>query len=181
MELSGDEKRIQALFSDLSLEDQSCAPRFEKLWLRAETNTRVPALVTMRAVAVFLAVVLAAVSLLAASSWYASSESQYVVNVPPQDIPSTSLPTVTKPEQLLSSDSRTLRSNRQRRRVRPRQIERVALPEVVTLSNWESPTSTFLQSPTASAFAALPQLNQSARDLEMFLPKNNEVIKESKQ
>jgi hypothetical protein len=182
MELSGDEKRIQALFSDLSREDQGCTPRFEKLWLRAETNVRVPALISMRLVTAFAAVVVfAAVGLVATASWYRSDESAQAVNVPAQNIPSTSVPGVIKPEQLLSSDSMTLRSDRRRRSIRRRQIERVVTPEVVTFSNWQSPTSAFLQSPTASAFAALPQLNQSAQELEMFLPKNHESIKESNQ
>ncbi|HSE18291.1 MAG TPA: hypothetical protein VLB46_14635 [Pyrinomonadaceae bacterium] len=175
MELSGDEKRIQALFSELSLEDQSLVPRFEKLWLGAEMNARVPAPGIMRPVAVIVTViVLAAVGSIAASSWYRSST--HLVNIPPQTIPAA--PRVKQPEKLLSADSRTSPTRRLRRPVRQRQT---VTTEESTLANWQSPTSSFLQAPTAFALSSLPQLNQSARELEMFLPKNNETMKESKQ
>ena len=176
MELSGDEKRIQALFSELSLEDQRHTPRFEKLWLRAYANTRVPALVIRRSVVAITAVVVLAVCLLVASSWYRSSQSQHALNIPAQTIPTTSVPTVKEPEKFLSADTKNVRPARRRKVVRQRQTE----PEVAALSNWQSPTNIFLNSPIASALSSLPQLNQSARDLETFLPKN-EVIKESNQ
>ena len=182
MELAGDEKRIQALFSELALEDQSRAPRFEKLWARAETNVRVPVLISMRSVVVFATVVIfAAVCLVATSSWYAATESEQSLVVPRQDIPTTSVAPVIKHEQLVTADSRTLRTATRRKPLRRRQSERITTEEVVALSNWQSPTSVFLQAPTTLALSSLPQLNQSARDLESFLPKNNEVIKESKQ
>jgi hypothetical protein len=65
--------------------------------------------------------------------------------------------------------------------MRQRQTERAALRQAAVLSNWQSPTNILLNSPIASVLGSLPQLNQSARDLEQFLPKNNEVMKESKQ
>ena len=172
MELSGDEKRIQALFSELSLEDQSLAPHFEKLWRRAETNAHMPAAGMMRPVIVTV-IVLTAAGLIAASSWYRSST--HLVNIPPQTI--STAPRVKEPERLLSANSKNSPTRRLRRAIRPRQTERVT----TTLANWQSPTNIFLQSPTAIALSSLPQLNQSAQDLEKFLPKNNETMKESKQ
>jgi len=180
MESVGDEKRIQALFSEQAFEDQSLAPRFEKLW-RTESNARRPVLVTMRPVAVMIVVaVLAGVSLLAASSWYRSSQYQQVANLPPQTIAITSVTPTKDPDNLLSADPKTLHKERRRRLVRQRQIERIATQESAMLSNWQSPTSIFLEAPTAMALSSLPQLNQSARDLETFLT-NNEMTKESKQ
>lgn len=170
MELSGDEKRIQALFSELSLQNQSVVPRFEKLWLRAETKTHVPTAGMMRPVIVTV-IILAGIGLVAASSWYRSST--HLANIPAQTIPAASR--IKEPEKLLAADSKTTR--RLRRPVRPRQTERVT----TTLANWQSPTNIFLQSPTTLALSSLPQLNQSAQDLEKFLPKNNETMKESKQ
>lgn len=176
MELSGDEKRIQALFSELSLEDQCFVPRFEKLWLRAETTARVPAMGIMRPVAVIVTViVLAAIGLIAASSWYRSSQSQDLANIPAQTIPVTLVP---RPEQFLTAERKT---SPRRRLLRRRQTERVTTEASTTLANWQSPTNIFLQSPTALAMSSLPQLNQSAQDLEKFLPKNSETMKESKQ
>lgn len=181
MGLSGAEKRIQALFSDLSLEDQSSAPCFEKLWRQAAANAPVRAQVTNRSMVVILAaMVVAAASSLATWSWYGSSQSQYTVSVPPPAIPLTPVAIVNEPGKFLS-ESKSLRTVRPRRVMRQRQTERVATREAATLSNWQSPTNILLESPVVSVLTSLPKLNQSARDLEMFLPKTNELMKESKQ
>jgi hypothetical protein len=177
MELSGDENRIQALFSELSFEDRSYAPRFEKLWLRAAIDTRVPSKSILKPVTVIVAiVVLASTGLLAVMSWYRSSE--YAVNIPQQTIPIMSVPRV---ENLLTTEPKILPTRHQRRLVRQRQTERISTQEIATLSTWQSPTDIFLKSPTTFVLSSLPQLDQSARDLENFLPKNNETIKESNQ
>ena len=174
MEFSGDEKRIQALFSELSLENQTRTPRFEKLWQGAAANAPVRAPLARRFVLVAIAVIVV-MSFVAARSW---SQTEHTANIPAQVIPSTSVPRLQQPEQSLSAASRDV--VRPRRLVR-RQTERTAIRQAAMLSNWQSPTNVLLNSPTASVLSTLPQLNQSARDLEQFLPKNNEVIKESKQ
>jgi hypothetical protein len=176
MEFSGDEKRIQALFSELSLENQSRTPRFEKLWLRAEASAPTPAPLVTRFVLVAMVVVVV-MSFVAARAWFNSSQSQQAANIPPQIIPTTSQPRVQHSEvSIVSKDVVRLR------RFARRQTERAAINQAAMLSNWQSPTNILLNSPTASVLSSLPQLNQSARDLEQFLPKkNNELIKESKQ
>ena len=176
MELAGDEKRIQALFSELALADQPRTPRFEKLWLRAEANASAPAPLMTRFALVAVTVILV-MSFVAARSWLSPSQSQYAVNIPAQNIPTTSQPRVQHSE--LATTSKDV--VRPRRLVR-RQTERTAINQATLLSNWQSPTSILLNSPTVSVLSSLPQLDQSARDLEQFLPKkNNELIKESKQ
>jgi hypothetical protein len=176
MEFSGDEKRIQALFSELSLENQTRTPRFEKLWLRTEANAPTPAPLVMRFVLVAM-VVIVVMSFVAARSWLSSSRSQYAANIPLQIIPTTPQPRMQQRE--LSTVSKD--AARPRRFVR-RQTERTAISQAAMLSNWQSPTSILLSSPTVSVLSSLPQLNQSAIELEQFLPKkNNELIKESKQ
>ena len=176
MEFTGDEKKIQALFSELSLEQQSRTPNFEKLWLRAQTNSpAAPRFV--RRFAIVTAAILAAVCLLAMSSWYRSSQFEQTANIPPQIIP-TSNTRVTRPEQFLSAHSKDIRFARPRRKLR---LERAAIREAAVLANWRSPTNILLNSPVASFPSSLPQLNQSARQHEHFLPKNNDVMKESKQ
>lgn len=175
MEFSGDEKRIQALFSELSLADQTRTPRFEKLWLRAEASAPPPAPLVTRLVLVAM-VVIVVMSFVPTRSWFNSSQSQQAANIPPQVIPTTSQPGVQKSE--LSTTSKVVLRPR---RFARRQTERAAISQAAMLSNWQSPTSILLNSPTVSVLSSLPQLNQSARDLEQFLPKNNEVIKESKQ
>jgi hypothetical protein len=176
MEFSGDEKRIQALFSELSLENQTRTPRFEKLWSRAEANAPASASLVMRFGLVAIAVIVV-MSFVAARSWFSSSQSQYAGNIPLQIIPTTPQPRVQHSE--LSTFSKgTVRP----RKFTRRQPERTAISQAAMLSNWQSPTSILLSSPTVSVLSSLPQLNQSARDLEEFLPKkNNELIKESKQ
>lgn len=176
MEFSGDEKRIQALFSELSLEDQTRAPRFEKLWSRAEAHTPAPASLVTRFVFV-ATVVVVAMSFIAVRSWLSSSQSQRVANIPAQIIPTTAGPRVQHSE--LAAASKIVARPRS---ITRRQTERTAITQAAMLSNWQSPTNILLTSPTLSVLSSLPQLNQSARDLEQFLPKkNNELIKESKQ
>jgi hypothetical protein len=174
MEFNGDEKRIQALFSELALDDQSHAPRFDEVWPRATRTAPVPAPLLTR----FAIVVLAGVCLIAIWSWYRSSQPEQVANIPPQIIPESR---GRQPEQLLSADAKEVRAVRPRRPLRQRQSERIEIRQAAVLSSWQSPTNILLNSPTASVLSSLPQLNQSARDLEQFLPKNNEVMKESKQ
>jgi hypothetical protein len=180
MEFSGDEKRIQALFSELSLEDQCHAPRFEKLWQQAEKSVAVPLVRRSALVFVTAAILVAAVSI-ATWSWYRASQSEHTANIPAQTIPTTPESRISQPEQLVSVNFKELRPVRPRKIVRQRQTGSAAIRQAELISKWQSPTSTLLNSPTASVLSSLPQLNQSARDLEQFLPKNNEVIKESKQ
>jgi len=176
MEFSGDEKRIQALFSELSLENRTRTPRFEKLWLRAEASTPTPAPLVTRFVLVAM-VVIVVMSVVAARSWLSSSQSQQAANIPPQMIPTTSQPRIQHSELSIAS-----KDVARPRRFARRQAERAAINQAAMLSNWQSPTSILLNSPTAAVLSSLPQLNQSARDLEQFLPKkNSELIKESKQ
>jgi hypothetical protein len=172
MEFTGDEKKIQALFSELALEQQRHTPDFEKLLIGVDTRqprVRRPAL------AVVTTAILIAV-LIGAWSWYRSSQSENAANIPPQTIPTRR----SEPAQFLSAASRHLPAVHPRR-VWPRQTERIALRQAAVLSNWQSPTNILLNSPTATVLSSLPQLDQSARDLEQFLPKNNDVMKESKQ
>ena len=174
MELGGTEKRIQALFSELSLEDLHHAPHFEKLWPRAEANRSV----VRRSALVFVtAAILAAMCLIATWTWYRASQSEQAANIPPQIVPTTSDARVSQPEQS-AKDFRTIHP---RRVARPRQTGNVAIREAELLSEWQSPTNILLDSPTVSVLSSLPQLTSSARDLEQFLPKNNETMKESKQ
>jgi hypothetical protein len=176
MEFSGDEKRIQALFSELSLEDQTRAPRFEKLWLRAEATTPAPASLVTRLVLV-ATVGIVAMSFVAVRSWFSSSQSQQVANIPAQIIPTSAGPRVQHSELVVA-----FKAVARPRRFARRQTERTAITQAAMLSNWQSPTSILLNSPTVSVLSSLPQLDQSARDLEQFLPKkNNELLKESKQ
>jgi len=175
MEFTGDEKKIQALFSELSLEQLSRTPSFEKLWHGANTNVPAP-LVPRPAFAIVTAALLLAVCSIAIWSWY-TSVSETTAYIPAQIVPTTS---ESRPQQLLSAVSTNLRTVRPRK-ARPRQTERTAIRQATVLANWQSPTNILLNSSTLSFLSSLPKLDQSARDLEQFLPKNNDAMKELKQ
>jgi hypothetical protein len=99
--------------------------------------------------------------------------------VAPQAISTPEAPRVEEPQKLASVPRRA--QNRHRHFVRQKQIERTLAQRAAMLASWQSPTSKFLESPTGSVFNSLPQLNQSVKDLESFLPKVKESIKESNQ
>src|SRR5262245_39209559 len=82
MELDGTEKRIQALFSELSLYDRTGVPRFEQLWPRVEKPSRAPLFRRAWGVTAVLVVIAAASSF---ALW--SSQSQTVLNIAPLEIP----------------------------------------------------------------------------------------------
>ena len=164
MELGGTEKRIQALFSELSLEDRAHLPRFAQLWTRVEKTS--PAPLFRRSWAVTAAVVV-----IAAASSFAlwSRQSQTVLNIAPLEIPAPASPQVAS---VIVEPARP-HQPRQKRIVRHRQPDSV-FTEAALLSRWQSPTQNFMQSPSSVSLNSLPQLNQSAKDLESFLPKKKE-------
>ena len=47
---------------------------------------------------------------------------------------------------------------------------RTLTQEAKAISDWESPTSALLTSPSDSLFSSLPQLNENANGLQSFLP-----------
>jgi hypothetical protein len=191
MELAGDEKRIQALFSESALRDQSAAPTFDELWLSATTKRSASVctlnksmLAVRKPLLAVTAVLLIAAASWAAWSWSRSSPSspQQAVNMPPQPVsPETPAFEVVQQKHHVATDLPfKLRSSRQSHR-RIRQPERSAITEAALLSRWRSPTEMFIKSPATVDFNSLPQLNQSAEELKQFLPRNIELTKESNQ
>jgi len=170
MELGGDEKRIQALFSELSFEDQSRVPQFGYLWTRAQVSKETGRVGRPVAVLVSLLVTAAACSL-AVWTWYRSTEIPIIAVQLPVAATYTSTPVKVEPARI---DTR-----RQKHIARRRQVDRSIATEAALLSSWQSPTQRFMASPTDLELGALPALNQSAKDLESFLSKNSEIMKES--
>ena len=171
MQLAGPEKRIQALFSELSLEDRTHVPRFEQLWTRVEQIT--PTRGFRRAWAVAIVVIAAASSF---ALW--SRQSQTVLNIAPLDIPTPASPQLNQVASVV--EPAKPHQPRKKRIVRQRQSDSV-FSEAALLSSWRSPTESFMQSPSSVSLNSLPQLNQSAKDLESFLPKDNGQTKERNQ
>ena len=183
MELGGDEKRIRALFSELSFEDQSHAPSFGRLWRKAEsTESARPRNWRLSTAAVALcAAAIVTVAALAAWSWSAPTTNlptQNALNIIPNPTPAAPAPD----RHDSSSPTDHPRSQPQRKKRQPRyRVTDSAVAGAAMLSSWQSPTSSLLQSPTGFALNTLPQLNESAEQLKQFLPKNNDATKESNQ
>jgi hypothetical protein len=181
MALAGDEKRIQALFSETALQDRSAAPTFEELWASAAMKTSAsPRSLSRPLLVVAAALLVAAVS---SGAWYWSTRSsqQQAVNVAPQTVSPPALQQVAQQTNRIPADilvkSRPGRPNKRRLR----QSDRPAIAEAALLSRWQSPTRIFMDSPATVDFNSLPQLNQSAEKLKQFLPRNTELTKESNQ
>ena len=176
MELGGDEKRIQALFSELSLADQGCVPQFGHLWARATAKKETAAGSLGRPVAVLVSLlVTAGACSLAVWTWYLSTQTpNIVVQLPP---PVTSEARYTPSREKLQPVK--IETRRPRQITRRRQVDRSIATDAALLSSWRSPTQQFMASPTDLALGSLPSLNQSVKDLESFLSKNSEIMKES--
>jgi hypothetical protein len=180
MELDGNEKRIQALYCELSLENDSMAPQFERLWTEATLKKRAE-VASFSTALVIAATVTAVACSIAVWSWYsltASPPSSFVKQLPQQTIVDSPF----KPNTLsLAPASPPVKAQprRQKNTARRRDADRRTATEAAMLSNWQSPTTRFMESPTALMMNSLPQLNQSVRELESFLPRNNELMKES--
>ena len=173
MELGGDEKRIQALFSELSFDEQSRVPQFGQLWARAHAKKEagVGSIARPMAIAISLLVTVAACSL-AVWTWYRSTETpNIVIQRPPSVTLEVPVPGAIRPERA--------EPRRQTHIARRRQTDRSIATGATLLSSWQSPTQQFMTSPTDLALGSLPALNQSAKDLESFLSKNSEIMKES--
>lgn len=166
MELPGNEKRIQALFSELVVEDRTRVPDFEQSWKRAESTRSVKMPSFSRPVAVF-AVIMVVAGTISLSIWVWTNATENLLVIAPQQIPSVAL---SQPPQLVSVQK--TRVERRRVFLRKRESERKLITDAELLSRWQSPTFGLMDLSTGVALDSLPQLNQSAKDLESFLPKN---------
>jgi len=180
MELAGDEKRIQALFSELSVEDKSQTPRFEKLWRGAEGASPAPCF-SKSLVFVVATLLLIATGIFASWLRFTAKEIDRAQKLTPPQTVAPATPPASEPQKLALVPPRRQHAHRLRSLARLKQTGPTLQERAAVLANWQSPTDTFMTSPIASSFNSLPQLNQSARDLESFLPKNSQSMKESNQ
>jgi len=184
MELAGDEKRIRALFSELSFEDCGQTPRFEELWRGAQVMSPVP---RFNKPLVFVVVMMLVIVAAMVATWSRFTSTPRSVDhvhklTPPQQIVTPAPPPASESQTLALVPRRQhSHPNRQRSLARVKQTGPTLQQQAAMLANWHSPTDTFMASPSASVFNSLPQLNQSAKDLESFLPKNSQSMKESNQ
>lgn len=180
MKLSGEEKKLQALFSELKTADEETAPRFARVWNRAALKPR-RAFVFNPAFVAAIALVLCAVVSFAVWSRYRQQTSQVeVVKVTPSPANTDNAPSIDTASIPMTPGVTTapLNEDRSLRRKKPiasRKTVQLAANRKLTrdakaITDWESPTSALLSSSSDELFSSLPQLNENANGLQSFLP-----------
>jgi len=192
MELAGNEKKIQALFRELKLEDESVVPGFVRLWNRAQATSRKPrrAFKTSFALATGLLVITLCSLAYWSRNWQRSQPQNSTVAVRSTTPGSTPArpPATPEPKQLVPNKAPDrIRANRPRRLTNPKLETRNSEPETthrqaqltfrnatlreaVAISSWQSPTATLMQSPADDVLTKLPQLDRSVTEFKSFLP-----------
>jgi hypothetical protein len=178
MELSGEEKKLQALFSELKAADEETAPRFARVWNGATPRARRAFVFNPAFVAATALLVCAVVSLAVWSRYRQQTEPAVVrVETPaPSNTPLTvvSPPVEPTPAPATTSTKETTTARRNRATVRRNSIQHAAnrrlTRDAKAITDWESPTSALLSSPSDALFSSLPQLNENANGLQSFLP-----------
>jgi hypothetical protein len=165
MELAGDEKRIQALFSELTLEDQRLAPPFEKVLWRAAPERRYIANRSIALIGSALISVLVLSLILWSRSRIDQQIDQGVVGAIPIDGPST--PKILK--QTASAPLPGRRIHKLTVRKKPTATDPL-IAGAVAISSWQSPTASIMASSARHVFKSAPQLNQHVTELQSFLP-----------
>jgi hypothetical protein len=158
MNFVGDEKRIQALFRELRLEDQHVVPEFDRVWNEARVSRSetfaLPhrRLRTSLIATAFTLVVMSAMFLFSGSSGRAPEIPELaIVQMSPVIV-------VNNPEPV------------PKRRIVRRHETQVFIRDAVALTTWKSPTAIFMETPARSEINSLPQLNQASKELQAFLP-----------
>jgi hypothetical protein len=191
MALTGNEKKIQALFRELKLADERVAPGFNRVWHRAQsTSPGAPRLFKISfAVATVLFVITLSSLVLWSRNWQRSQQpgpnvatgptpSSIVDSTPgstagltPAPPPATPVPA----QLVVAEPPNRVRTNRWDRKVGARRhadfnAGNAAIREIVSISSWQSPTARLMQSPADDVLMSLPQLDRSLTELKTFLP-----------
>jgi hypothetical protein len=178
MEFSGEEKKLQALFSELKSADEEAAPRFARVWNRAQPGARRVRTFNPAFVAAMALLVCAVVSF-AVWSRYQPQIQTPVVRVDTPAAPNTGnspgSPTVepaAAPPSTPSKENTTARRSGTTGRRNSIQLaaNRKLTRDAKAITDWESPTSVLLSSSSDELFSSLPQLNENANGLQSFLP-----------
>ena len=176
MELSGEEKKLQALFSELKTADEEIAPRFARVWNRATPGTRRAFVFNPAFVAAAVLLVCAVISL-AVWSRYRPQTAPAVVRVETPaapNVPHTIVSPTVGPDAAPATTPTKEIARRKRTTVRRNSIQLAANRKLTrdakAITDWESPTSALLSSSSDELFSSLPQLNENANGLQSFLP-----------
>ncbi len=179
MESDLEEKKIQALFSELRTADEQAVPHFGRVWNRAQSSPRRQRIFNPVFVAAAVVLVFGVVSLAVWSRMSSPAKTiQAGVTTPPANPNTPPAPVVVAtirkrdvaqpPSNPRVKRSRTLKFAEQETALA--KADEKLTREAKAITNWESPTSTLLTSSSDEIFSSLPQLNKSASDLKSFLP-----------
>jgi hypothetical protein len=183
MELVGEQKRIQALFSELRLADEQTVPRFAVVWNRAQarsSRTWRPAPAFNFSFVAVTALLICALISLALWSRYSQQNARHAAAVAtgtaiPPDVPvkvvkeaagDSSLSEASRDRPASMSRVKRLAT---RRRALMLAINLKAAREAMAISSWQSPTTALLKSQNDELLKSLPQLNEGADNLKSFL------------
>ena len=179
MELIGDEKRIQALFSELRLADEQSVPSFAAVWNRAQSKSLRPQRAFNLSFVAATALLVCALVSLALWSRQWQPKAGVSANVPPVPSVGPAQLVVVKrdvnPPRLVqksigySYKLRALRLAARRQAILVAANKKAAY-EAKAIASWQSPTVTLLDSPSDELLKTLPQLNQTVDELKSFLP-----------
>jgi len=191
MESVGNEKKIQALFRELKLADERVAPEFIKVWNRAQATSpgspRVFRISFTVATAVLLVITLSALVLWSRNGQPGDQVDPKLAteSTPPGSMPGSTLaphqatpatPPPTRPLRSVVAQSPVrVKSNQWPPKLAARgksdlEARNAVIWEAVSISSWQSPTATLMQSPADHVLTSLPQLDRSVMNLKTFLP-----------
>lgn len=180
MESVGEEKRIQALFRELRLEDEHVTPRFAAVWHRAQSGSFEPRRMLNLSFVAATALLVCALFSLAwwSRQWRSQQSSVAVLAMNPIPSVSPAATAVKRELNVISSSDPTRRSSSKslsmrlvaRRHAEMLAARRAEIRNAAAISSWESPTTALLRSPGDKVLTSLPQLNESANELKSFLP-----------
>ena len=181
MELIGEEKKIQALFSELRFADEQTMPQFAALWNRAQAVTVRPARtrafnLSFAAVTALLVVALVSLALWSRSSQRNTSPNAVVANKtteaagPAKVIEDAAVKLNVPDEKRQRRTTSSASKAAAQRRALMLAVNRKAAQDAKAISSWESPTATLLKSQNDDLLKSLPQLSDSVDELKSFLP-----------
>src|SRR4030095_15045907 len=176
MESAGNEKRIQALFRELKLADERVAPEFIKVWDRAQVANPGSPRVFKISFAVAMALFVITLSALALWSRNGAPSERVDPTGATESTPPAALPPPARPIQSVVAQSPVRVKSRQwawklaARRKADLDARNAVIRDAVSISSWQSPTATLMQSPADHVLTSLPQLDRSLNELKTFLP-----------
>lgn len=178
MELNGEEKTIRALFREMRLEDERATPPFAREWKRKASAQGAPHRFGRAVFAVaMVCLILVSTFMLRRNFWkqpvwHESAKQSEMNRRPGQEQLARREGVGEESKEAGKPKNRVARRpglNGASRKARLASPVRRRKGEDIFVSNWQSPTRTFLRSPVGELLRSVPQLDQSSLELRSFL------------